>query len=435
MSADLRVATNEGVMTKKISTIALVIVCFAAGCEHNPSVPVGGSDGTAPLLELGTIGLKKDILLTQASTVSESRRAKKTDEILFLATAEDRESGIKHVTLEITLSTVCSGTASSQVFTESYFTPANASTLPVKFSKQYAFVVGPERAKCGLHPAAPSSVTVTVTATTENGAGTTTRIKPAIVSSFGPEQLRVATFNLHSTVGYPDSTYETWGRILASKADVVMFTETPDLRRAQLLANAAGMGFVEKMSNGDIAIASRTQLYAIQSNMINPPGPSDADHSNTFTVKTNIDGYPHQFIGTHWAIRDANNVLSPAQVSSPTRLQAAQDAIAFAFPSSTVIFLGGDMNAFSGFGPQDHDDNPNTPDFVGSTDEINRLYTWFSDPFVTMNLDNASYCSNKRIDYVMWKGPYVPVKFEACFPESGPSDHPFIVVTFVPGDV
>ena len=94
---------------------------------------------------------------------------------------------------------------------------------------------------------------------------------------------------------------------------------------------------------------------------------------------------------------------------------------------------GGDLNAYSGVGPQDNDGLPGTPDFVGSASEIDFLRTRFSDPFIRMNLGNGDHCSNQRIDYIMSSGPYVPVKYETCF-DATPSDHPFVLITFEAGD-
>jgi hypothetical protein len=117
----------------------------------------------------------------------------------------------------------------------------------------------------------------------------------------------------------------------------------------------------------------------------------------------------------------------------PTRLLAARAIVGMAPPSSGVVFVGGDMNAYSGFGPQDHDGLRETPDFVGSMAEVDFLRNRFSDPFIAMNLANEAH-SNQRIDYLMRSGPYVPVKYEACFDEALPSDHLFVLITFEAGD-
>jgi hypothetical protein len=299
------------------------------------------------------------------------------------------------------------------------------------------FKITPKRAGCQN---SPSSVTLSIIASAENGIGRTTQLYPGQVSSFGPDTLRVATFNLYGPGNHPDSTFVRWGQELGTKADVLILTEVTDRLNANTavqLANAAGMAYVVKMNGGDVAIASRTPLYNAQERVITPPqGRLESRKSSILSVQSDIGGFPHQFIGTHWGIRDGNDVLWGADNSSPSRLLAAQAIVSMAPLSSKLAFIGGDMNAYSGFGPQDHDGTSATPDFVGSTNEIDFLRTRFSDPFISMGLANDVHCSNNRIDYVMAGGPYIPVKYEACFTnEASPSDHPFVLVTFEAGDL
>jgi hypothetical protein len=414
--------------------ISIFTLGLTAGCKTVPTVPTPSttaSDATPPLLKLGSAGLKKDLLLNQVSTAAEQRRAKRSDEILLIATAQDPETGIKSVTLDMTLSVICGPTGTNQTFSETQSAPAGTATLPTELSKSYLFKPAVQRAGCG---SSPSSVTLSITASAENGVGKRTLLQTAQVSSFGPDTLRVATFNLFAPGNHSDATYQRWGQQLGAKSDVLLLTEVLDPRRAELVANAAGMAHLFKQAGGDVAILSRTPLYNIQTRIIDPPGQLTSNNSNILSAQTDIGGFPHQFIATHWGIRDANDVLFPAHTSSPSRLLAAQAMIGMAPASSKVVFVGGDMNAYSGFGPQDHDGNPTTPDFVGSTTEVDFLRTRFSDPFITLNLANDVHCSNQRIDYVMVSGPYVPVKYEACFEGSGPSDHPFVLITFEPGN-
>jgi hypothetical protein len=281
-------------------------------------------------------------------------------------------------------------------------------------------------------------MTVSVTASTENGVGQKTTLPVGRVSSSGPDVLRVATFNLYAPKNHPDDTYRRWGRELGSKADVLMLDEVLDLYHANLVANAAGLAYVQKMSNGDIAVASRTPLYNVQTRVIDVPGRLTSSDSHILSVQTNIDGVAHQFIAAHWSIRDgdADADQRPPHVSSPFRLQAARAMVGLMSSANIPIFAGGDFNAFSGVGPQDHDDNPNTPDFVGSTAEVDFMRTTFTDPFIALGA--PAYCSNKRIDYVMMAGAphYFPVSVESCpfAAMASPSDHPFVLTTFEAGD-
>lgn len=408
---------------------------LVVSCQHVriPQPSATTQDSTPPLLKLGSAGLRKDISLTQDSTISEKRRAKRSDEILLLASAEDAETGIKQVSLHIELRISCGQTTTHQTFTETNRAHPNG-TLPVKLAKPYTINFGPMRAGCGH---TTSRIEYSIVAETENGVGQIRRLQPASISSFGPDTVRVATFNIFGgkAGGHPDSVYQRWGQFLGSKADVLLLNEVIDHRIALLLANAAGMPFVHKMSDGDVAIIAREQLYNIQEHKVAAPGNNNlgSNYSSILSAVINIAGYPHQFYSTHWAIR-SNDTLYPAHWSSTARLLAAKKIIDTALPLPEIVIIGGDLNAFSGYGPQDHDENQGTPDWVGPTAEVELLRNRFRDPFVEINMTNNDYCSNKRIDYILVDGPYVPVRYEACFAEASPSDHPLVIVTFEAGD-
>ena len=280
----------------------------------------------------------------------------------------------------------------------------------------------------------PSKVSVSVVAIALNGIGTQTTLPLAGVESFGPDELRVATFNLYAPGNHSDAIYERWGQELGAKADVLLLTEVIDQRRAELVANGARMPHVVKMQGGDVAIASRAPIYGFQSRTIDPPGTLTSNDSHIFSVLSDIGGFPHQFIGTHWGIREANDVQAPAHLFSPSRLAAANAILALVPTSAGLVFVGGDFNAYSGHGPQDHDGDSTTPDFVGFTAEVAALMQRFFDPFVELNVPNEAHCSNQRIDYVLGLGQYIPKKYEACFTQASPSDHPFVLVTFEAGD-
>jgi hypothetical protein len=417
-------------------SIVSALLFLLAGCAPIPTVPTPSSsqrDATSPTLRLGSAGLKKDFLLTQASTAPEQRRAKRAAEVLLVATAQDPETGIKSITFDITQSVICGGRAQNQTFSVTDTASPNTGSLPTQMTK--SFTVPALRLRCGN---VPSSMTVSVTASTENGVGQTTTLPAGRVSSYGPDVLRVATFNLYAPKNHSDDTYKRWGRELGSKVDVLMLEEVLDQRRAELVAHAAGLPHVLKMSNGDVAVASRTPLYNVQMRTIDVPGRLTSSDSHILSVQTNIEGAPHQFIAAHWSIRDGDTDADqrPAHVSSPFRLQAAQAMAALVSSSGIPVFAGGDFNAFSGVGRQDHDDNDNTPDFVGSTTEVDFILTKFTDPFIALGV--SDFCSNKRIDYVLMAKPssYYPVSSETCpfFTPALPSDHPFVLATFEAGD-
>jgi endonuclease/exonuclease/phosphatase family metal-dependent hydrolase len=215
------------------------------------------------------------------------------------------------------------------------------------------------------------------------------------------------------------------GRPWASRADVLLLTEVEDRRRAELLASAAGMAYVVVLrdSDTDTAIASRAPMRNAQRLTIDPPGRLQSNDSNILSAETDLGGYPHQVVVTHWGIRDANDVLFEPWKSSPSRLQAVQAILGSLTPQRTAIaIIGGDLNAYSGIGPQDQ---------PGATVEVTWLSNEMKDAFATLGLPNDAHCSNQRIDYVFVRGPYAPFKYEACFSEAEPSDHRFILVTLI----
>lgn len=414
--------------------LACVALVTLMGCAPAPKVPTPAdpaADTSAPLLRLGSAGLRRDLTLDQASTEPQQRRAKRDAEILLSATAEDAQSGIRSVTLDITVQRVCNGVGTHRNFSETQPAPASADGLPQRLTRSFVLRLGPER----FCAEGESRVTVSVVASAENGVGRQTVLQPGRISSFGPDLLRVATFNMFAPGNHADSVYERWGRSLASLADVIVMTEMPDSRRAALVAQAAGLPHVLQMPNGDVAIAARGELSNPVSRIIDPPGRLSSNNSNIFSVMADLGGTPHQIIGTHWGIRDANDEAFGAERSAPGRLQAAQVILGLLAADHIPAFVAGDMNAYSGAGPQDHDGRADTPDLTGSTAEMDALLTRFSDPFRMLGLGNDRYCSNQRIDYVFARGPYVPLKHEACFADATPSDHPYVLVTYEAGDL
>jgi endonuclease/exonuclease/phosphatase family metal-dependent hydrolase len=410
---------------------ALPALAAMAACSGVPSVPVpepGTTDASPPLLKLGSAGLRRDILLTQDSTVPERRRAMSHDDVFFLATATDAETGVRRVSLRGEQRTICVPVAANNLITivdpiaEDQAAPTGGSTLPGQLAKQFGVQVISKR-HC------PSGSTflefhLELRAEAENGLGQVRQLQSAFVDSFGPDTIKVGTFNLYRPGNHPDSVYERWGRVLGSMADVLLLTEVADRRRAEIVANSAGMPYVVVLrdSDSDIAIASRTPLRDVQRQTIDPPGALSSNDSNILSAQTDLGGYPHQVVVTHWGIRDANDELFGPERSSPSRGQAAAAILQLIAPRPAIAIVGGDLNAYSGIGPQVQS---------GSTAEVDLIRTRMVDAFAALGLPEAAHCSNQRIDYVFVSGPYAPVAYEACFADSSPSDHPFVLVTLV----
>lgn len=359
------------------------VIAACIGCNGAPPVPVpgpGAIDTTPPLLRLGSAGLRKDLLLTQDSTAPQERRAKSTDDVFLLATATDSETGVRQVDVLGELRLVCIPSTGDRLVTivdpiaETNTAPSGGDTLPGELARQFRLQVAPQRARCPRDTRF-YELRLELKAEAENGVGQVRRLPAAVVSSFGPDIVRIGTFNLYRPGNHPDAVYVRWGQTLGRLADVLLLTEVEDRRRAEVMASAAGMPYVVVLreSDSDLAIASRAPLRDVQRRVIDPPSRLASNNSNILYAQTDLGGYPHQVVGTHWGIRDADDELFPPNRSSPSRLRAAETILELLVPPPAIGIVGGDLNAYSGLGPQDHDDDSSTPDFQGSTTEVDLL--------------------------------------------------------------
>ena len=117
----------------------------------------------------------------------------------------------------------------------------------------------------------------------------------------------------------------------------------------------------------------------------------------------------------HWATRDANGAEVEPSVSLPGRLAAANSVIGLLKPDGIPIVVGGDLNAFA------------------ETTEVMQLARFgLTDAFVALGLPPPTHCSDRRIDYLLSRGPIIPLAYNACAAFAAPSDHPFVVVTYSP---
>lgn len=367
-----------------------------AACAPAPP-PSGGPDSTPPLLELASAGLPKDVWLTQDSSAPETHRARSTDSVLLVATATDAESGVRGVAIQGEIQVECIPSASNRIvrivdpITQTNRVASGQASLSSKLTVSFVIGIGSQRARC------PSGSTfyqlhATLHAEAENGAGHKRSLPDAIVRSFGPDSVRVATFNMYNPGKHPDHVFERWGRTAASQADVIFLQEGPDLRRVQLVAYTAGMPYV--VYDVNTAVASRRPIRNVVRRNVSG--------SIIISGVTDLGGYPHQIVGVH---------LAPAQnpeLSSPLRVAAATEAMALLALPPAIVIMGGDFNAYSGVGPQRQ---------PGSTTEMDLLRGRLMDVFSALGLSDDDHCSDQRIDYLLVQGPYIPTKYEAC---SGP---------------
>lgn len=371
------------------------------------------------MLHLGSGGLRADIDLDQTSTQPVSRRAPRAGSILLRAEARDAESGVARLELHGDLVIECIPTGSNAIVRIrdpiAVDRTSGPTSFPITLSGSYAFTVADQIARC---PATTRfyQLSVALTATAKNGAGMEQRLPEARVRAFGPDQLRVATFNLYNPGNHPDSQFATWGTAIGNVADVVLLTEVPARRRAEVLAGAAGMPYVGTLQDNfftDVAIASRFPLRDMTRLRVSS-GPRGND-SNILSAMSDIGNFPHQFVVNHWATRDADGVDGGPRVSIAGRLDAASAVIGLLATDDIPIVVGGDLNA------------------LAETAEVRQFTTTgLSDAFVALAAPPEAHCFDRRIDYLFSRGPMVPSSYDGCEAFASPSDHPFVVVTYLP---
>lgn len=384
--------------------VAGALVLVTSACED------GDSDTEGPSLRLGSAGLRNDLLVTDASTTTETRRARSIDEVVLVATASNPGAGIRRVSLDGDLHVTCVPTAGTNVVRirepihEEAVASTNASGLPSRLAKQFALKVQVERDRCP--PGARFvDLELRVHAGAETGSGLL-QTPDVIVESYGPDTVRVASFNFYNPGHHSDAVFQRWGEVLVSQADVAFFQELPDERRAQLVASAAGLPYVAYFVN--TAIASRAPLRDLTRRNI--------EGSILIAATIDLGGHPHTIIGTHFTIKDSGGTVSP-WLSSSWRVKAAEELLALLPQQPGIVIAGGDFNAYSGTGPQIME---------GGTPEIALLTAAMTDVYSALGLPDEAHCSNQRIDYILVRGSYAPAEYRACFSESAPSDHPFV---------
>lgn len=413
-------------LIRKVASPIYVLACLAAGATA--CVGGGGSlpDSTPPSVRLEAFGALHTLHLDSAtSPVAGAIRARSDDKVKFTVTARDAESGVRRVHIGGFLDSVCIPTTGNNLVTVRE--PVGELAVPAGSPEgvvvhRFQVDVAARRAAC---PASTKFYELKgeLTATAENGKGAVTALPKVAFTSFGHDIINIATFNMWNPGNHPDATYTWWGSQLGRRATALILNEVPDMRRARLVADAAGLPHVYFYSG--TAIVSEGPIRNPQRHTVDPPGNLSSNDSVILSVETDLGGYPHQIIGMHWGIRDAGDELFGPDRSAPGRREAAQRALDMLNPAVPVAFVGGDLNAYSGVGPQRQ---PGV-----STAEVDLMRTVLTDPFISLTQPDDRHCSDQRIDYVMFRGPVTPRRYQACFTEASPSDHPFVIVTFEAG--
>jgi endonuclease/exonuclease/phosphatase (EEP) superfamily protein YafD len=410
-----------GTMKPRIATVLVATAAFVLCACQGPDVsnPDPG-DTSAPSLTFASVGLQHDVVVAPGGVAALRLRA--TDGIQLLSQATDDNSGINEVSIRGRLEVICNphSGANKIVITEAVdqtTTRKDGSSHPSSLTAAFPLSGADQRSKC---PAGSSfrELTGSLTASASNTAGLVSQLGPLSIRSFGPDIIKVATFNLYRPGHHADSVYVTWGQYLRDKADVILLTEVEDLRRAELLANAAEMENVVQYR--DVAIASRGPISNVYRYTVDPPfSRLESADSKLMVAETNLGNYPHQVAVAHFGIRDAGDKLFEPWRSAPGRLEAAHRIIdeIETRNSADPPIVGGDFNAYSGLGPQDH---------PGATDEVTTLRNRFTDPITVLNVPDADLCGGHHIDYILANG-YAPTSYKNDCSASSPSDHPMVL--------
>jgi endonuclease/exonuclease/phosphatase family metal-dependent hydrolase len=404
------------IATVLVATAAFVLCACPGPDVSNPDL----NDTTTPSLTFGSAGLRHEVAVTPSGGTALRLRA--TDGIQLLSQASDDDSGITEVSIRGHLEVACYPQSSPNkiVIAEAVnqvTTPKDGSSHPSSLIAAFPLSGAEQRSKC---PAGSSfgELTGALTASATNTAGLASQLGPLSIRSFGPDVVRVATFNLYRPGHFADSVYVTWGQYLRDKADVLLLTEVEDLHRAELIANAAEMRNV--VWYRDVAIASRGPISNVYGYTVDPPNSRlFSAESNLMVAETHLRNYPHQVAVAHFGIRDAGDEFFEPERSAPGRLEAAHRIIdeIESRNSANPPIVGGDFNAYSGLGPQNH---------PGATDEMTTLRNRFTDPLTVLNVPDADLCDEHRIEYILVTG-YVPTLYKNDCTAYSPSDHPMVL--------
>lgn len=210
-----------------------------------------------------------------------------------------------------------------------------------------------------------------------------------------------------------------WGQRLDRKADIVFLQEVRNGSHVRYLAqpDISGLPYYALMQENfytDCAILSRYPLSNVQR--------FSMEKSNTLCATATIEGVPHLLFSVHWA--------GKGQLTSASVRKAARWLIEFIREANMPAIVGGDLNFMSGYGlgPERRSE---TNGILGSAPaEYIILSSFFNDVYTSI-LPTPPYGSDARIDYILFKGDYTPVEYNAVL-DASPSDHPFVIASLRP---
>jgi endonuclease/exonuclease/phosphatase family protein len=415
-------------------------ICVHAINDQGPSA-VTGCKRIQPSITIEAAGSgRRPVALTTSPDPPGYFRARRNDTVRLTAGGAAGAFGMRRLTVASTRTVVCVTGSGNEIAVRQQSTREKLAPRPTParpFSRpriQLRFALGVPVIRATCRPDRFRELRLRVVVSAENRLGSVSHDE-AVVTSFGPDFLKIGTFNMEQTEGRPDSAYEAWARDFGSRADVLLLSETKDVDRVDKVAKAGG--FRHHVQFRDVAILSRGPLSAVRQANVKPDDGKSRSGSTNLAAWTDLSGYPHQVMSVHWAINNADNERVTALEPLPGHYRAAEWIVAkltppdFERPPPAPTFVGGDTNAYSGKGPQSAG--------PGSTPAMQLLARHMTDAYRFHLDDNpfldpaALHCSDQRIDYVFSVGSYVPVNYESCFPGM-PSNHPFVLVTYAVQD-
>lgn len=399
-----------------------------------------GCKPIAPTLAITSVGLTPNLNVSSSDSAPARSSAARNADVLLLATAHDWSSGVKDVRLSgESIVTCVSGDGvvrelRSPIAATNPHPDPDAKTGPTTRAVQHGFNVLALLRTCGPGTSW-SSLRVEVTGSVDSFDGSAAATLLATIHHL---VLKVATFNVAQgavrATKDPDAILARWGRNLFAQADIVLVTELWDDHMASVLAANAGLPYrhlAQTYFNDpyvDVAVLSRFPLRdAVTEPLFIQSGWRLMVRTKLLGVTADIAGVPHRLLVSHWAPPEF-----PWQ-PNPHRLAAASVVIQRVDETDGPVFFGGDLNACPPAKATMEIPECSAEEVAVDApgDEWHRIVTRLTDSFVAVP-GKPRHCSNTRIDYVFFRGPYRATAYDACVPDDGeenPNDHPWVLVT------
>ncbi|MGI8804621.1 MAG: endonuclease/exonuclease/phosphatase family protein [Thermoleophilaceae bacterium] len=238
----------------------------------------------------------------------------------------------------------------------------------------------------------------------------------------------MGTFNLFAPGLRPRSPSDReailrrWGRNLLFFDDFVTLSEVHDYAWAKTLSDASGLKHIyPDKHTGDVVVLSRFPFTSADHYYVVSPDQHAVD------VTMDVEGVRQRVLATHWYHRPL------AWEVGDERREAADRLAKRVQGESGPVFVGGDLNACA------PSNNQPVQQCEGKVAPGSEYWTLVSsggliDAFTMLDENHrktsAAYCSNKRIDFILFRGQVRSIRYDCAFEHAPPSDHPYTRVIF-----